>query len=288
VLLGRRLTRWAVAPLSELSQRLEQSDPTQHAELGVAGELSKCLEVREVQLALQTLIARIDGLLGQAQRFAADAAHELRTPLSTLRLRLELLEERTTDAQAREEAHTLAVRVQELADLLDRLLLLASPIEALRQGFVPVSLEEVVVEVVSSLREIQKQRVVVTHTDEGLILGDPLLLRSLVGNAIDNALKFASNGTIEVRLQTNAHVVLQVNDQGPGIPKALEGRVFEAFFRARPDATRGHGLGLALIGHIARAHGGEARFVEVARGASLLLSFEAMQHEAQRQPALSE
>jgi signal transduction histidine kinase len=117
---------------------------------------------------------------------------------------------------------------------------------------------------------------------EGLMRGDPELLRAMVVNALDNALKFSGDAPVDVRLAPGSGgdgaadgestIVLEVHDRGPGVAPAQRERVFEPFFRAQPDATPGHGLGLSLIGHIARAHGGSAAFVDSERGARLRLT----------------
>jgi signal transduction histidine kinase len=105
------------------------------------------------------------------------------------------------------------------------------------------------------------------------VRGDSSLLTSLVENAVQNALKFAPDGSITVCVQggEGAHVVLRVVDSGPGIPPEQRERVFDPFYRAKPGVAAGHGLGLALIAHIARAHGGHAHFEDVPRGAELVI-----------------
>ena len=95
-------------------------------------------------------------------------------------------------------------------------------------------------------------------------------------NAVDNALKFAPAGvvTVAVTRDTDA-VTLRVRDEGPGIAAEERARVFAAFYRAAAvrRSSSGHGVGLALVAHVARLHGAEARFEDVARGASLCVTF---------------
>jgi two-component system OmpR family sensor kinase len=251
-----RLTRWAITP--------DRPDPKQ------LSEASGVQEVDEIRTALADLLLRSRAHVAHVERFAADAAHELRTPLTLLRTELELLAEETRDEQAREPLKRLARRVTLLSDLIQRLLVLASPEEQLSAGFEAVSLADVVAAAVAELPYAMQKRVSTFAMSEALVKGDPALLRSMVVNALDNALKF-SQGPVEVRIddpatENNAQppdaqpsamrIVLEVSDCGVGIPEDLHERVFEPFFRIRADATPGHGLGLSLIGHIARTHGG--------------------------------
>lgn len=270
------LTRWAVGPLLALSKALRQSRAEAPGALDL-GSPSDCVEVEAIRVAVRDLTLRLQVLLDQAHRFAADAAHELRTPLTALRAELELLSEEIgpRDAPAIERA---SLRTAQLSELLDRLLVLALPTENLSEGFEAVAVADIVEEVVRELPHDQAARVELELASEGLVRGDPHLLTSLVVNALKNALKFAATGPVTIRVEECnpngsglGEVALRVSDTGPGVPEELRGRVFEPFYRARPEAATGYGLGLALIGHIARAHAGEALFEDSERGARLLI-----------------
>jgi two-component system OmpR family sensor kinase len=228
-------------------------------------------------------LRRSHGLLSQAQRFDADAAHELRTPLTTIRAELELLSE---DAREAESAalKRLCERVLRLSELLERLLVLAAPLQERGKRSETVALSELASEAAADLPDAQRQRVRLQLESEGLTRGDPTLLRTMIDNALDNALKFSGQAPVDVRLASLSAeagasepetVVLDVRDRGPGVAPDQRERVFEPFYRAEPDATPGHGLGLSLIGHIARAHGGNAAFVDSERGAVLRLTLPA-------------
>jgi signal transduction histidine kinase len=272
---SRALSRWAVDPLDTLARALRKSTPgaPAHLELGPPSEYE---EVEAVRRALSDLTLRLQVQLDQATRFAADAAHELRTPLTALRAELELLAEEQPGAQepALERACT---RVKRLSALVDRLLVLALPSDNLRQGFEAVALADLAEEVRQDLPEAERARVKLALSDDGLVRGDPRLLVSLIANALGNALKFAPDGSIELRLDQNAtasgasEVRLQISDEGPGIPPALRDRVFQPFYRVNAGAVSGHGLGLALIAHIAQAHAGSAEFEGGQTGARLLV-----------------
>jgi two-component system OmpR family sensor kinase len=271
---SRRLSRWAVGPLQALATTLRASRPG-GAHVLELGDPSDVREVEEIREALADRSREIERLLEQASRFAADAAHELRTPLTVMRTELELmLEEGAHDAAAL--ARVIA-RVERLTELVNRLLILALPTGNLSSGFEAVALSEVAEDVIAELPEAQRARVRLQATDQGIVHGDAELLRSLVANGLGNALKFAAEGPVEIRVATREApestipvlVALEVKDQGPGVPPELRERVFEPFRRLRTGSAPGHGLGLALVGHIARVHGGVAALKDSDRGAHL-------------------
>jgi two-component system OmpR family sensor kinase len=213
------------------------------------------------------------------ERFAADAAHEIRTPLTALRAELELLAEESQGSASavgdndarRESLQRACARVARLSELVERLLFLAQPTEKLHEGFETLSVADLVEQVASELPEADRARLSLELPSEGLVRGDLALLGSLISNALENAFKFAPEGPVVVRLEETPDVVLRVADHGPGVPPALRARVFEAFYRERHGGAPGHGLGLALIGHIARAHGGNAAFADPTSGAELVI-----------------
>lgn len=272
-LLSLGLGRWAVAPLQRLVEGLQRSRADRLSSLDLGPE-SACLEVEAVRQALTALIVQLEVLLAQAERFAANAAHELRTPLTTLRAEIELLAEEGTGAN-RQALDRASQKVAALAALVERLLVLALPGPRLAEGFETVALEDVVEETLLELPAEQRRRVRFETSGEGLVRGDTQLLKALVQNALGNALKFAVGKPVEVRLaeaMDSAVVELQVCDQGPGIAPEQRDRVFEAFYHSHPSEQGGHGLGLALIGHIAKAHGGRAAFAPAATGACLVIA----------------
>lgn len=268
-----RLARWAVRPLSELTQNLtgqalDKPQPEPFREpVGVA-------EVDAVRQALYETLSRLNDHLAALERFAADAAHELRTPLTLLKGELELLAEETRrDALVSQRLSHAAARTTRLAELTESLLFLALPSKSIAFDAHPIALSDIVNEVVVDLGPAQRQRVNVVSEAEGLVRGDATLLTALVRNAVENALKHADTPVLVHVADATHRVTLTITDQGPGISGELVERVFEPFFRAHPEKTPGYGLGLALVGHVARAHGGSAAFADATRGTELTLSF---------------
>jgi signal transduction histidine kinase len=286
---GLRAARWALAPLDALTAAIAGLDPSRPA-LAALAPRSDCDEIDAIRAALVELLQRIDGLLAQAQRFAADAAHELRSPLTMIRGELELLLEEPASGGDRARLALLRDRSVHLGELVERLLVLAVPPDAQGGRFETVALSDLVAEVIAELPSELRARVRTELHEEGLTRGEPLLLRTLLRNAIDNALKHSGEGEVTVALREDAAAVgthpgpsvrLEVRDLGPGVPREQRARVFEPFYRLAPQVTRGHGLGLPLIGHIAEVHGGYAELVDAPRGACLVIRLPGW---TQRQP----
>jgi signal transduction histidine kinase len=261
-----RFSRWALAPMAALSRSIRrlQPDASDSTRLGPA---SDCEEVELIRDALVDLQARVRALLDQARRFSADAAHELRTPLATIRAEVELLREEAQGERDRAALERIGGRVEQLGALVERLLALSSVLGPREVLVETVSLADLTDEVVARLPVAQRQRVQIDAPDEAPVRGDPDLLRSLISNALDNALKFSGTERVMVRIDEQEDagqrwVRFEARDRGPGVPQALRKRVFEPFFRADANAAPGHGLGLALIGHIAEAHGGRAEILD--------------------------
>jgi signal transduction histidine kinase len=205
-------------------------------------------EVAALAKSFNESAARVEQLVRANQMLLANCSHELRTPLARMRLAIERI---GTDDQAAAE---VARNIAEL-DLLIGELLLTSRLDAARglERAETVDLLALVAEEASHFdREV---------TGESVTLqADPLLLRRLVRNLLENA-QIHAGGASEIRVTgTGRGAEMQVEDAGPGIPVEDQERVFEPFYR-RPDAApSGAGLGLAIVRQIARVHGGDVQY----------------------------
>lgn len=269
---ARRTAEWAMRPLDELRDRVRAVDPDEPAVGTLATPIGQ-EDVDELRRALADLIARLGSSLASARGFAAEAAHELRTPLTTIAGELEMIAE--SDAPIEKGTiDRLRHRVGSLVALVQRLLVLAQPARLAPEQAEAVDLGDVVREVVDVLTDPPRSRVRLSLEDDVLVRGDSTLLAAMVGNALDNALKFSAREVwIEVRAEGGSSLV-EVRDDGPGLPASEREAVFAAFYRTaetRARGTAGYGVGLALIAHVAALHGGEARFEEVAAGARLVM-----------------
>jgi len=207
-------------------------------------------EVAALATSFNRAADRIEALVGAQRTLLASASHELRSPLARLRVALELMGADRPDLRDR-----VARDVAELDDLIGELLL-ASRLEAVEQldRREDVDLLGLVAEEAArSTAEVVGQPVVVS--------GDAKLLRRLVRNLIDNALRHGAPPVEAFVEPAGGRARLRVCDRGPGVPEAERERIFAPFYRSssRPPGDGGSGLGLALVRQIARRHGGEAR-----------------------------
>jgi len=265
VLASWSIARWTAAPLERLRAAVarvrpyEPSAPQLGPDEGIA-------EVDALRAALAGTLDRLRASLAQAERFAGDAAHELRTPLTTIRGELELLREsRPLDSEVGIATARTVASVERLTTLVERLLVLATPIEPLAHTE-RVVLEEVLQDVRASLASSARERVSVEASTEITVRGDRALLGAMIGNGIDNALKFSGAEPVVLRaLVQDGVAIIEVVDRGPGVAPADRERVFEQFHRtpgARASGLPGHGIGLALVAHVAALHAGRASFVD--------------------------
>jgi signal transduction histidine kinase len=258
---SRPMARSAIAPFSRLRSRVAAIDVDVggKAELGAVEHV---IEVDELRATIGHLLERVGIALDQAQRFAANAAHELRTPMTAVSAELELLGEHPS--LPREVGGGLATARSKVADLVvlvEKLLVLATPKRTANEPNEVVSLRDVMEDVVSTLTPAQASKIRLTDAD-ALVRGDAILLGSMFANGLVNALKFGNEVRVTLSV-ADGFASITIDDDGPGIEEAEWERVFEPFYRdegASRRRTPGHGLGLALVRHIAESHGGRAFF----------------------------
>jgi two-component system sensor histidine kinase TctE len=278
VLVWLALSR-GIAPLSELQQRIRRR---QSDDLSPIDEHEAPEEVAPLVRSINDLLARLDQSIQTQKHFLADAAHQLKTPLAGLRMQAELAQ-REIDAGQRDpqelkrSLRQIARSSQRAAHMVNQLLALA---RAENQGQTPrrheVPLGEIATEVVRDFvpRAIDKR---IDLGYEGpqrglgpagrpLLRGNPLLVKELVRNLVDNALLYTpEGGTVTVRVLHDPFgqvVVLQVEDSGPGIPEDERELVFQPFYRSLGTEVDGSGLGLAIVREIAQQHGAEVSIEE--------------------------
>ena len=199
------------------------------------------------------------------QRFLANAAHQLRTPLAGLQMHLELLLRSKLDAELRDEISGMHVATVRASHLANQLLALAKAEASADDSTSSASIDLCAV----ADRAVHEwvQRAIARDIDLGFVLehtyvtGDAALLEELLDNLLDNALRYTPRGgAVTVRCGTElGHPYLSVEDTGPGIPEAARGRVFERFYRVPDQQNKGTGLGLAISKKIVELHLGEIK-----------------------------
>ena len=218
-------------------------------------------EVARLTATFNRLIQRVDDVLAAQRQFVADTSHELKTPLTTITGNLELLEQAPSVDDRAEILRETRQEVRRMARLVRDLLLLAEVAEPDRRERHPVRLDVLAGTIVARVAASRAPRVQVV-AEPVVVTGDEDRLGQLLANLLQNALRYASAAPGAVRVMVRhgpAEAWLVVEDDGPGFPPDALERVFGRFYRgdrARSRAQGGAGLGLAIVRHIAQAHGG--------------------------------
>jgi len=226
-------------------------------------------EIHRLATTLNDMLDRLDAARARQRAFVADAAHELRSPLTNMRTQLEVAQHLGGRTDWSQVAADLLADTQRLARLVDDLLLLARVDDArVRDRAVEP------VELGSLLRAVAQRYppglVSVADGSPAWTEGEPEALRRVVANLVDNAVRHA-RGRVELAVtQDGPQALLTVTDDGPGIPAVDRERVFDRFTRlddARARDAGGAGLGLAIVRELVRRHGGTVRLVSAPDGA---------------------
>lgn len=247
--------RWVTRPLKTLARAAERLGEDIHRP---PLEESGPLEVTRAAHAFNTMQERLAKFIRDRTRILAAMSHDLKTPITRLRLRTELLDDpalRAKFAKDLEEMESLVATTLDFMRGLDHHETQPLDVMALLE-----SLQEDAREVGSEVR--------IEGTAQAPIPANPQTLKRCLGNLIDNAIKYGKSATLNVE-DTPERLRIRVRDRGPGIPEADLERVFEPFHRldeSRSRDTGGTGLGLTIARNIARAHGGEITLRNLAAG----------------------
>jgi len=266
--LGWFWVRYALAPVTRISAEVRNRDlessetiPPERAPL----------ELRPLVRAVNEYIERISRYVGERNRFISNAAHQLKTPITVLNTQITV---GLRSAEGEQKQHALQAgyqTVQHCIRLIHQLLTLSSTDHTLLPRIAPsdVDLGELVRGVLEDLAELAHRK----NVDLGLspdeqsvpVRAVPLLLRELIANLVDNAIRYTpEGGTVTVSLRVvDGTSMLEVEDTGPGIPAAQREHVFERFYRL-PETSQheGSGLGLAIVREIAIACGAQVALLD--------------------------
>lgn len=236
-------------------------------------------ELERLALTLNTMLDRIAGLMESLKQVSNDIAHDLRTPLSRMRQRLEGAAEAQTSPGGKAAIDRALAECDDILSTFEALLRIAQ-IEgsASRQGFRPMDLRDVAETVIDAFAPTAEDAGAVLDLVPGEpapLVGDRALLTQMVANLIENALAHAGpSPQVGVRIWQDGGLQLAVCDNGPGVPDAVKGKVFERFYRLEQSRTSpGSGLGLPLVRAIARLHHAEAWLEDGRPGLTVRVQF---------------
>lgn len=228
-------------------------------------------EVRKVATALNSTAQRLSGILARTQRVAADASHHLRTPLTGVRLRLEAIEDTTSDQDVANEAAAAMSEVDRLTRRIDQVLALArSDIGA---GVVSsVDVRSALADRIEAARLTASGKGIdlrledLAQSPPPLVLAPSEVLDRMVDELIGNAIAYAAREVIVGLATDQTWVSIAVDDDGPGVPEGEREAIFQRFVRGSSSVPGGSGLGLALVCESAQSLGGSATASESASG----------------------
>jgi len=293
ILLTALVSRWLIAISLRPLEKVEET-----AEAIASGDLSARLpdakadtEVGRLTTALNTMLSRIEQSFAvkvesedRLRRFVADASHELRTPLTAIRGFAELHrqgavvgDEKTKELIGRIEAESIR-----MSSLVEDLLLLARLDQSRELTLEPVDLTTLIGEVVESAKAAGPDHPIELKLpiDELFVLGDSRRIHQVIANLLANARTHTPVGT-QIRVsavQNQSETIIEVADNGPGLSKEDQARIFERFYRADPARVRnsgeGSGLGLSIVDAVMKAHGGGVSVKsELGKGTTFSLHF---------------
>jgi len=243
--LVRKMFRPIASLSAEIDQRAEQAlHPIEERHLPA--------EVRPFVVAINRLLVRVDQSMEAQRRFVADAAHELRSPLTALSLQAERLAQTDMSDLARERLTALRRGIERGRNLLDQLLTLAKAQTAPEQPKASVSVQYIyrrVLEDLLPLAEAKHIDIGVEGTQDAQLWVNELDLIAVVKNLVDNAIRYTPDGgKVDLSVSTeDGRAILRIQDSGPGIEVAERERVFDPFYRILGSDQVGSGLGLSIV-----------------------------------------
>ena len=247
IVLSLVAVRWVTGPLSTLATAAEQlGEDINRAPLPESGPL----EVRRAARAFNTMQRRLARFIADRTRILTAMSHDLKTPITRLRLRTEMLEDDTLRSKFEKDLDDMEAMVAQTLDFMRD----ASAREAVQRVDITALLESLQTDFQDTGAAVEIEGRVARPFD-----GRPLALRRCLTNLIDNALRYGKRATIKAE-ESADRIIVRILDEGPGIPEEEFEHAFEPFFRgesSRSRETGGTGLGLGIARNIARAHGGD-------------------------------
>ena len=255
------LLRRALAPVKQITSAAQEIETSSNLERRV-GYIGPDDEIGRLAGTFDHLIAHLNQVFGAQKRFIADASHDLRSPLTVIRGNVDMLKRNLPETEREESLRVIESETKRMSRIVEDLLLLTEieSDQAIPQA--RVALEEIVRDEVRRARQIAGGRsITIEHADSIEIRGDGYRLRRMLGNLLDNAIKYTTeDGHISVSLLCEgSEACLKVIDDGSGIAPEDLPYIFDRFYRVEKARSRergGTGLGLAIVKSVAEQHNG--------------------------------
>ncbi len=219
------------------------------------------IEIKPLVAELNELFIRLKLAFDRNKRFAADAAHELRTPLAALKTHAQVALKADNDTDRNKALQSVIESVDRSSHVVAQLLTLSRLGEEERLlDLKPLDLHKLATEMMAYLapHAIEKDIEIelAPSPDDPIIMGSDIALGILIRNVVDNAIRYTpERGEVKVAIiETGNEIILRVTDTGTGIPPELRERVFERFYRILGTKASGSGLGLAIVSQISKLH----------------------------------
>ena len=280
-LLWFALTR-GLSPLTALQDHIRSRRPDDLSPIDSSGVPE---EISPLVRSLNDMLARLSQSIQLQKRFIADAAHQMKTPLAGMRMQSELAMRQSDRQEIQRSLEQLSKSSESATRMINQLLALARAENPSAQAmpFEAVELNTLARDTVRDwVQAAMTQRIDLGFEAADMpitVRGNPTMLREMLNNLVDNALRYTEPaGSVTVRVRTDElqrRALLEVEDNGPGIPVAERAHVFDRFYRILGSKTEGSGLGLAIVKEIATRHGAEIQILDNPRGKGslFLISF---------------
>ncbi|WP_199098486.1 ATP-binding protein [Dyella sp. ASV21] len=262
-------------PVSLLTELLDKRTPGSRTPM--PAEVAPC-EIKPLIVALNQQLERLEDALDREHRFATDVAHELRTPLAATMIHLESAMIADDPAEVEFTVRHAQQSMARLGRRIEQILAMARlEAGAASQQRTPLDLARIATEVIEELAPLIVEKdiaVSLNHDDQPLhVLGHEVALTAMFRNLIENALRYTeAEGQVDVAIRREAgQAVIDICDNGPGIPTDRRQAVFQRFHREVESATRGYGLGLSIVQRAIELHDASIELLESPLGRGLLV-----------------
>ncbi|WP_455222874.1 ATP-binding protein [Kaarinaea lacus] len=263
-------------PVQKAAEEIIRRDPDYLEPMDVGPVPS---EIKPLVNSLNRLFSRLKNALETERRFTDDAAHELRTPLAALKTQAQVSLRATDDAERQQALRQVVNSVDRATHLVEQMLTLSrlDPSASLlvREK---INLHELSADVVAQLVPVALQKnieIEIIGSEDAVVFVEPVSVSILIRNLVDNAIRYTPvHGEVVLNIdqQPDHQVILSVADSGPGIDAALQGRVFDRFYRITGNASSGCGLGLSIVKRVADLNGLQVELKNKEEGRGLIAS----------------